>query len=115
MEIIHHIENFKSSQKTYVTIGTFDGVHFGHQHILKKLVSEAQKAGKKSVLLTFFPHPRMVLQKDSSLELINTIDERAYIAMDDRDRRAPIALTADAPVAQAEHRRAGAWCINQGS
>jgi len=79
LEIIHHIENFKSSQKTFVTIGTFDGVHFGHQHILKKLVSEAQKESKKSVLLTFFPHPRMVLQKDSSLELINTIDERAYL------------------------------------
>ena len=47
--------------------------------LLKKLVSEAKKANKKSVLLTFFPHPRMVLQKDASLELINTIEERAYL------------------------------------
>lgn len=77
MKIIHSISNFNSKEKTLVTIGTFDGVHFGHQQILKKLVSEAKKEKKKSVLLTFFPHPRMVLQKNSSLELINTIDEKA--------------------------------------
>ena len=73
---LNHISEFNSSQKTFVTIGTFDGVHFGHQKILEKLVSDAKKTGKKSVLLTFFPHPRMVLQKDVTLELINTIEER---------------------------------------
>ncbi len=60
-----------------VTIGTFDGVHIGHQKIIERLVQEAKSSGKKSVLLTFFPHPRMVLQKDMSIKLINTIDERA--------------------------------------
>lgn len=60
-----------------VTIGTFDGVHIGHQKIIEKLVSEAKASNKKSVLLTFFPHPRMVLQKDVFIKLINTIDERA--------------------------------------
>jgi len=62
-----------------VTIGTFDGVHFGHQKIIEKVVSEAKEANKKSVVLTFFPHPRMVLQKDVSVKLINTIDERAVL------------------------------------
>ena len=76
---IQNISNFSTSEKTYVTIGTFDGVHFGHQKIIEKLVLEAKKANKKSVLLTFFPHPRMVLQKDNSLELINTIEERANL------------------------------------
>jgi riboflavin kinase/FMN adenylyltransferase len=79
LKIIQKTSNFSSKEKTFVTIGTFDGVHFGHQKIIEKLVSEAKKAGKKSVVLTFFPHPRMVLQKDVSLELINTIDERAAL------------------------------------
>ncbi|MFK8058586.1 MAG: bifunctional riboflavin kinase/FAD synthetase [Polaribacter sp.] len=79
MKTILNTSTFLSEEKTYVTIGTFDGVHFGHQKIIEKLVLEAKKANKKSVLLTFFPHPRMVLQKESSLELINTIDERASL------------------------------------
>ena len=79
MITIQNISNFSTSEKTYVTIGTFDGVHFGHQKIIEKLVLEAKIANRKSVLLTFFPHPRMVLQKDNSLELINTIEERANL------------------------------------
>ena len=79
MKIIHSLSNFSSQKKTIVTIGTFDGVHYGHQQIIKKLVVTAKKEKKKSVLLTFFPHPRMVLQKDVSLELINTIEERAKL------------------------------------
>lgn len=79
MKIINNIFNFSSNTQTYVTIGTFDGVHFGHQKIIDKLIVEAKKANKKSVVLTFFPHPRMVLQKEGSLELINTIDERAKL------------------------------------
>ncbi|WP_299047757.1 bifunctional riboflavin kinase/FAD synthetase [uncultured Polaribacter sp.] len=76
MKTIQDISNFSSKEKTFVTIGTFDGVHFGHQKIIEKLVTDAKKANKKSVVLTFFPHPRMVLQKDSALELINTIEEK---------------------------------------
>ena len=79
MKIVKNIANFSTNEKTFVTIGTFDGVHFGHQKILEKLVIEARQAGKKAVLLTFFPHPRMVLQKDATIELLNTIDERAKL------------------------------------
>ena len=79
MKIVKHISEFSSKEQTFVTIGTYDGVHFGHQQIIEKLVSEAKNAGKKSVVLTFFPHPRMVLQKDATIELINTIDERATL------------------------------------
>ncbi len=59
-----------------VTIGTFDGVHLGHKAILKRLIDVANKENLDSVLLTFFPHPRMVLQKETKIMLINTIDER---------------------------------------
>ncbi|WBX73603.1 bifunctional riboflavin kinase/FAD synthetase [Tenacibaculum pacificus] len=77
MKVINSIFNFKPTQQTIVTIGTFDGVHIGHQKIIKELIDQAKTANKKSVLLTFFPHPRMVLLKDVSIKLINTIDERA--------------------------------------
>lgn len=76
MEIIHSLSKYTFAQKTIVTIGTFDGVHIGHQKIIKNLVKTAKKRNAKSIVLTFFPHPRMVLQKDTSIELINTIDER---------------------------------------
>ncbi len=73
------IEKYKSSVPTIVTIGTFDGVHVGHQKIVNRLISLGKEEQLKSIILTFFPHPRMVLQKDSSIKLINTIHERSAI------------------------------------
>lgn len=58
------------------TIGTFDGIHIGHQKILKQVVQLAEDKGYVPVVLTLFPHPRMVLQKDDSIKLLNTIEER---------------------------------------
>lgn len=60
-----------------MTIGTFDGVHVGHQKIIKQLVSIAKKEQFQALVMTFFPHPRMVVQEDTSIKLINTIDEKA--------------------------------------
>mgnify|MGYP000244367635 CR=1 FL=1 len=79
MKIFTNLSNFISTNKTFVTIGTFDGVHIGHQKVIKKLVKSAKKNKATSVLLTFFPHPRMVLQKDLDIKLINTIEERTYL------------------------------------
>ncbi len=79
LKTFHNISSFKTNEKTFVTIGTFDGVHFGHKEIINKLVDDARLAGKKSVLLTFFPHPRMVLQKGAAIALINTIEERTAL------------------------------------
>ena len=79
LEIIQSLSNFSYHGETIVTIGTFDGVHIGHQMIINKVVESAKKSNKKSVLLTFFPHPRMVLQKDSTIELLNTIQEKANL------------------------------------
>lgn len=79
MNITHTFSNFSSTKKTVVTIGTFDGVHIGHQKIIEQLLSASSKKNETSVLLTFFPHPRMVLQKDSGIEMINTIDEKSEL------------------------------------
>ncbi|MGB8704646.1 MAG: bifunctional riboflavin kinase/FAD synthetase [Gillisia sp.] len=71
--------NFESENPTVVTIGTFDGVHAGHQKIIERLVKSAKVTNLESAILTFFPHPRMVLQKESDIKLINTIEERKQI------------------------------------
>lgn len=68
--------SYTNKRPCVVTIGTFDGVHIGHKAILKRLVATAQKENLDAVLLTFFPHPRMVLQKDTSIKLINTLSEK---------------------------------------
>ncbi|MEW4923611.1 bifunctional riboflavin kinase/FAD synthetase [Algibacter sp. 2305UL17-15] len=74
-----NIESYTSKGPSVVTIGTFDGVHIGHQKIVNRLITLGTKERLNSVILTFFPHPRMVLQKDSDIKLINTIDERSQI------------------------------------
>lgn len=79
MKVIHSISNFKSNKSSIATIGTFDGVHVGHQRILKDLIQTAKKENKDSILLTFFPHPRMVLQENVTIELLNTIDEKSAL------------------------------------
>ena len=79
MKKINGVNNFSINTPTILTLGTFDGVHKGHQKILKKLKSEAKKDSLKSVVLTFFPHPRTVLNPDSTLKLINTIEERSSL------------------------------------
>ena len=79
MKIFTNLSKFKSINKTFVTIGSFDGVHIGHQKVIKKLIKSAKNNNATSVLLTFFPHPRMVLQKDLDIKLINTIEERTKL------------------------------------
>jgi len=64
---------------TVVTIGTFDGVHIGHQKIIQRLIEVGKFKDLKPTILTFFPHPRMVLQKDANIKLLNTIDEKESI------------------------------------
>ncbi|HMI07410.1 MAG TPA: bifunctional riboflavin kinase/FAD synthetase [Flavobacterium sp.] len=78
MQIYHSIKDFRtnSDKKTIVTLGTFDGVHIGHKKIIEKLIQSASDSGCESLILTFFPHPRMVLQEKSEIRLLNTIDEK---------------------------------------
>lgn len=77
--IIEDTFSFSPKKKTVVTVGTFDGVHLGHQKIIEQLVKEAQHRSCAATLLTFDPHPRKVLQPDRPLSLIQTLDERAKV------------------------------------
>ena len=76
MKVVQDIQNYSSDTKSILTIGTFDGVHVGHQKIIKALVKEAHNKKLLANVLTFFPHPRMVLQKDAQIKLIDTLAEK---------------------------------------
>ncbi len=77
MKIYQCISDFKDIPHPVVTIGTFDGVHLGHQSIFKKMKEEASRIGGQTVVITFFPHPRLVLYQDSTqLKFINTQEKK---------------------------------------
>ncbi|WP_299164632.1 bifunctional riboflavin kinase/FAD synthetase [uncultured Eudoraea sp.] len=79
MVTVQSISNYDKKHPTAITIGTFDGVHIGHRKILERLINDAKKTNLRSTVLTFFPHPRMVLQKDTEIRLLNTIQEKIKI------------------------------------
>lgn len=76
MKVTYGLNNFKTISCAVATTGTFDGVHLGHRKILNQLVAKAKKVGGESVLLTFSPHPRIVLQPDIELELLSSENEK---------------------------------------
>lgn len=80
MEVLTYTKYLSKLEDTVLTIGTFDGVHLGHQVILKKIVEEARRANQKSVLITLWPHPRLVIgkQKDT-IKLLSTLEEKVEL------------------------------------
>ena len=79
MITVQSISKYDKTHESAITIGTFDGVHIGHRKILQRLINSAKESGLRSCVLTFFPHPRMVLQKDSDIKLLNTLEEKQQI------------------------------------
>ena len=80
MKVVYDIKEFDPKKPVVLTQGTFDGVHFGHRKILRHVVSEAREIDGVSVLLTFYPHPRLVLYPDDNeLKLLTTIEEKVEL------------------------------------
>jgi riboflavin kinase/FMN adenylyltransferase len=81
MNIYETIEEVPFNSETYLTIGTYDGAHLGHRLILEKLESEARQSNKRDLVITFYPHPQIVLKKADKPELylLTTIKERLYL------------------------------------
>ncbi|KEQ31620.1 bifunctional riboflavin kinase/FAD synthetase [Pedobacter antarcticus] len=78
MKIYNNLAEFKRLDHAVVTIGTYDGVHFGHRKIISRLCDLAKSNGGESVILTFFPHPRLIIDPENQdLKMINTIEEKA--------------------------------------
>ena len=76
MKIYRSIEDYTEDKRSVVTIGTFDGIHLGHQKILSRLINSSKNKNLNSVVLTFFPHPRIILNKYNEVKMIDTLDEK---------------------------------------
>lgn len=77
MKVYHDIKDFRKIPNAIVTIGTFDGVHLGHQAVFKQMVDKARQIGGETVVITFFPHPRIVISpNDDRLRLITSQEDK---------------------------------------
>ena len=80
MNVFTDIDTLPRFRNAVVTIGTFDGVHLGHQEIISRLKSEVRRVDGESVIITFHPHPRKIVQnKAEKIQLLTTIEERAEL------------------------------------
>ena len=76
MKIYKSIDEYNESKSSVVTIGTFDGVHKGRQKILNKVLNASKQSNLSSVVITFFPHPRIILNKYNDIKMIDSLDEK---------------------------------------
>ena len=76
MKIYKSIDEYNESKNSIVTIGTFDGIHKGHQKIFNKVINASKQNNLSSVVLTFFPHPRIILNNHNDIKMIDTLDEK---------------------------------------
>ena len=79
MIVLRDLFKVKLDKPSIATIGTFDGVHLGHQKIIKSLITKSKETELNSVIITFDPHPSKVINPNSKLEFLNTIDEKVDI------------------------------------
>ena len=79
MQVYRNIENLPHFRNAVITIGTFDGVHEGHRKIIAAMQSEAVRLNGETLVITFHPHPRKIVQSEKPLPLINTLDERVEL------------------------------------
>ena len=79
LQIHHNISKLPAFHNAVVTIGTFDGVHTGHKHILNQLKAEAERISGETVIITFHPHPRKIVSHTHEVQLLNTLEEKIEI------------------------------------
>jgi riboflavin kinase / FMN adenylyltransferase len=96
MQVHTDIDKLPGFKNAVITIGTFDGVHLGHQKIIDALIKETRKIDGESVIITFHPHPKKIVQPHYSLQLINTLDEKVSLLKEKNiDHLVIVPFTAD--------------------
>ncbi|MBX3008757.1 MAG: bifunctional riboflavin kinase/FAD synthetase [Melioribacteraceae bacterium] len=79
MKVYKELSLFENKSSLVVTVGSFDGLHIGHQKIIEEVIKTAGKKNIESCVITFEPHPRMVLQKEAGIKLLTSLDEKIEI------------------------------------
>lgn len=78
-EQVTDLAQVQERKPTFLAVGVFDGVHRGHQHLLQKMVQQARSAGARPAVLTFFPHPKVVIQGLTGRLYLTTVEERVRL------------------------------------
>jgi len=79
MNIFHDISEIKRDENTFLTLGTFDGIHLGHRKILDRLIGKTKSTGGRNFLITFDPHPRNVITQTADFKILSTPSEKALV------------------------------------
>lgn len=79
MNIFRDISEISKDENTFLTLGTFDGVHLGHQKIIERLIEKSTSAGGRNLLITFDPHPRNVISDNTDFKILSTPAEKAVV------------------------------------
>ena len=79
MKVYRHLNQLEPFRNAVVTIGTFDGVHKGHQTIIRAIIDKAKSLGGESVIITFHPHPRHIIDPDQRLAQLTSIEEKLQL------------------------------------
>ncbi len=79
MEVFNSLSDVKKDKNTVITLGTFDGIHLGHKKIIDEVINKAENLRARSFLITFDPHPRIVVSKGHTIKLLNTLHEKIEI------------------------------------
>jgi riboflavin kinase/FMN adenylyltransferase len=79
MQVFDSIKDLVKDKNTVLTLGTFDGIHSGHQQILNRLIDRSKQEGCRNLVITFHPHPRTVVSNNFNIKLLTTLDEKKVI------------------------------------